>query len=554
MAQSHIQINKSPTEPLVTTLTLSLFTGLTIFVLIPLFMVMRASVFKDGIFDLSPYKNLISEAAFIKPLINSLKLGAATATLGAIVGYAFAYILVMTSIPLKQFFRMVATFPMISPPFIIAIAAIMLLGQNGVITKILIPYLGEGSSFSVYGFWGLLLVEVLAYFPTAFLLLVGFFSSVDPVLEEAAQNQGAGLWRTFKDVIFPLSIPAILSSWLLIFIESLADFGNPLILSGDFKVLSVEAYLKITGQYDMGGGAILAILLLFPSLLAFFIQKYYVNRKSYVTLTGKPSTSKRQNSSVLTRSFLFLLCFCFTAPILVFYAAIIYGSFVKTWGVTSAFTLQNYTLALSESWEALRDSLILAAIATPITGILGMIVAYLLIRKTFFGKTALEVISLLTFAVPGTVVGIGYILAFNDKPLLLTGTASIIVLLFIFRNAPVGIQAGTTALRQIDKSIEEASSSLGAGSFTTFYKVVLPLLAPAFFSGLAYSFVRSVTAISAVIFVVSGQWNLVTVAILGFVENSYLSRASAMCMVLVVFVAVILGAMQVSVARMGVRQ
>lgn len=536
-----------------TLLVAALVGGLSLFVLWPLALVVKSSLFEGSSFTLHRYQEILSNSRFAAPLWNSLKLGAVVAIIATAVGYVFAYVLAMTSAPFKKTFRFIATFPIISPPFIVALAAIMLFGENGTLRRELINPI-FGSAPSVYGFWGLLVVEVITYFPTAFLVLFGVFAAIDPVLEEAAQNQGAGKFQTFRDVIFPLSVPGILSSLLLIFIESLADFGNPLILSGDYKVLSVEAYLKITGEFDTAGGAALAMLLLVPSLIAFFIQRYYLEKKSFVTLSGKPSSSRRHNSGLLTKAALFTTCVIPSAIVVLFYSSVIFGSFVKTWGVDNTFTFNHYISAFHDAFDALKDTLILASIATPVTGIIGMIIAYLVVRKKFIGRTFIEVSSMLTFAVPGTVVGIGYILAFNDRPIMLTGTALIIVLLFIFRNAPVGIQSGMTAIRQLDRSIEEASANLGAGMLTTFRRIVLPLVAPAFFSGLAYSFVRSMTAVSAVIFVVSGTWNLATVSILGFVENSYLSKASAMCMILVAIVSVALGLMQAVVHRMGVNR
>ncbi|HEX4923478.1 MAG TPA: iron ABC transporter permease [Bdellovibrionales bacterium] len=541
-------------DPVLAALLFFILGGLSLFVLWPLALVLKASVTSEGAFSAARYTEILANSQYAAPLWNSLKLGAVVAVAGTVVGYVFAYVLVMTSAPFKRVFRFIATFPIISPPFIVALAAIMLFGVNGVLRKEFLEPLFGTNLPSVYGFWGLFVVETITYFPTAFLVLVGVFAAIDPVLEEAAQNQGAGKFQTFRDVIFPLSIPGILSSVLLIFIESLADFGNPLILSGDYKVLAVEAYLKITGEYDTAGGAALAMLLLVPSLIAFFVQRYWLEKKSYVTLSGKPSSSRRPQSTWLTKAALFTLCAIPSAVVLLLYGSVIYGSFVQTWGADNTFTYTHYTGALNDAWDSLSDSLLLAAIATPITGIIGMIIAYLVVRRSFVGRTFMEVSAMLTFAVPGTVVGIGYILAFNDRPFLLTGTAVIIILLFIFRNAPVGIQSGMTAIRQLDRSIEEASANLGAGMLTTFRKIVLPLVAPAFFSGLAYSFVRSMTAVSAVIFVVSGTWNLATVSILGFVENSYLSKASAMCMILVAIVSVALGLMQTVVHRMGVNR
>ena len=536
------------TESWVLVLVGLLLAGLFVFVAWPLWKVLETA-FLQGQDPLEFLRN----TPFLTPLRNSLILGFSVATLGTLMGYLLAYLVVRTGVWGSGLFRSLTFFSMVAPPFMLALTAIMLLGRNGVVTQWLQSIFGPDFAFSVYGFWGLLGIETIAYFPTAFLVMAGVFTSIDPVLEEAAQNQGANRWRVFWDLIFPVSIPGILSSFLLIFIETLADFGNPLILSGDFKVLSVEAYMKITGEFDTAGGSILSFLLLIPCLIAFFLQRSYAAKKSYVTLTGKPSSSRRQRApwpiEVLKFSTAALLSF----PLLVGYGGAAYGSFVQIWGVDHSLTLGNYAKALEHSSAALWDSLVLSFIAAPLSAFFGILLAYLLVRKRFVGKALLEGLSLMTFAIPGTVVGIGYVLAFNDQPLLLTGTAAIIVLLFLFRNAPVGIQSGITALRQMDPSIEEASSSLGASPLRTFRSVVIPLLAPAFFSGLAHSFVRSMTAVSAVIFVVSGEWRLVTVSILAFVENSLLTQASAMCMIMMVIVSGVLGVFHLLTTRMGVQ-
>ncbi|MEO5511633.1 MAG: ABC transporter permease subunit, partial [Longimicrobiales bacterium] len=236
-----------------------------------------------------------------------------------------------------------------------------------------------------------------------------------------------------------------------------------------------------------------------------------------------------------------------------FYAVVAYGSVVRVWGVSGALTLSNYTNALHQAGGALSDSLLLAAVAAPVAAAIGMAAAWLLVRRSFRGRSLLGTLAMLMFALPGTVVGIGYILAFNTPPLQLTGTALIIIILFVFRGVPVALEAGRNAIEQVDPSIEESSASLGATPGTTWRRVVIPMASPALFTGLAHAFVRSITAISAVIFVVSGRWNLVTVSILGFVENADLSRAAALCVILVAILAVVLSAMQVAVSRMTVR-
>jgi len=491
---------------------------------------------------------LLSKSYNRRPLFNSLKLGMTVSFLGTAIGFIFAYAITRVEIPFKKFFRVVATFPIVSPPFVISLAAIMLFGNNGLITK----HLFNGYfNFEIYGFNGLVLVETLAYFPTAFLTLFGVLQAIDPALEDAALDLGASKGKVFRTITLPLATPGIASALLLVFTQSLADFGNPMIISGNYSVLSVQAYLRITGMYDLEGGAALALLLLIPSLIAFFLQKYWVSKKSYVTVTGKPTAGRIKTDEPIIKYSVLAMCFFLTGVILLFYGMVIGGSFVKVWGANNALTLDNYRHVFTVGWEFIKDTLLLSSIATPISGILGMVIAFLVVRKKFPGKGLMEVVSLLSFAVPGTVVGIGYILAFNQRPLLLTGTASIIIILFIFRRIPVGIRAGIAELQQIDPYIEEASTDLGADSATTFRKITLPMITPAFFSGLAFSFVKCMTAISAIIFVVSGKWNLITVAILGSVENADLSQAAAFSITIIIFILLALGLIQVLVDRMA---
>jgi len=468
--------------------------------------------------------------------------------LGTLIGFIFAYAITRVDIPWKRFFTVTATFPIIAPPFMMSLSAILLFGKQGFVSKMI---LREMIQFKIYGFWGLLVVETLTYFSTAYLTLYGVLQAIDPALEDAALDLGASKGKVFRSVTLPLATPAIASAILLIFSQSLADFGNPMILAGNYTILATQAYLTIVGMYNMKAGAALAILLLIPSLIAFCVQKYWVSRRSYVTVTGKPSAARIKMSSPLAKYTLFGLCVALTGIIFLFYGMVVFGSFVKLWGANHTLTLDNYKHAFTVGWGYIKDTLLLSSVATPIAGILAMIIAFLVVRKKFPGKRLMELVSLLTFAVPGTVVGIGYILAFNQPPIMLTGTAAIIVLLFIFRDIAVGVQTGIAELQQIDPSIEEASTDLGADSSITFRRITLPLITPAFYSGLAFTFVKCMTAISAVIFVVSGRWNLITIAILGSVESSHLSQAAAFSVVIIIFILLALQVIQFLVNRLG---
>jgi iron(III) transport system permease protein len=539
-------------EPMLLVAILAIFYFLLVFVVLPIFQVFKTSLMVNKRFDLSNYIAVFSKDYFVRPFLNSILLGVLTALTSTLMGFVFAYALTRTPLPFKRFFRLTATFPVISPPFVVALAAILLFGRRGVLTPVLSKLIGE---YSIYGLGGLVLVETIAYGPTAFLVLHGVLQAIDPALEEAAMDLGASRARVFTTITLPLSVPGIASAWLLAFIQSMADFGNPMVISGNFQVLSVQAFLQITGAFDLSRGATLAVLLFIPTTVAFLLQKYWVSRKSYVTVTGKPTAATIRHVDWYILVPVYGLCLLFAAVILLFYGMVIWGSFQTLWGVDATLTFKHYVTTFQVAKDYLVDSLVLSTAATPITGLLGIFIAFLIIRKKFPGRRVMEFISMMTFAVPGTVVGIGYILAFNQRsilfPFILTGTSWIIIMLLVFRDMPVGIQSGIAALQQIDPAIEEASTNLGASSGVTFRRITLPMIAPSFFSGLVNGFVKAMTAISAVIFVVSGRWNLITVAILGYVDNNRYAQAAAMSLILVVIVLAALGIIQLVVNRIG---
>ena len=543
-----INVKKLIREPVLLSGIVLISIFLFLFVVFPLYKIFQLSFVENGHFSLKIFQVLISETYNRAPFVNSITLGTFVAIIGTLMGFIFAYAITRVDIPWKRFFKVAAVFPIISPPFMMSLSMILLFGRQGFISKVILQ---EMFQFQIYGFYGLLVVEVLTYFSTAYLTLYGVLQAIDPALEDAALDLGASKGKVFRSITLPLAIPGIASAILLVFTQSLADFGNPMILAGNYPIMATQAYLRITGQYDMKAGAGLALFLLIPSLIAFILQKYWVSRKSYITVTGKPSSTRIKMDSPFVKYSIFGLCLILTGAVFLFYGMVLFGSFVKVWGANNALTLDNYKHVFTVGGEFIKDTLILSAVATPIAGILAMIIAFLVVRKDFPGKRLMELISLLTFAVPGTVVGIGYILAFNEPPLVLTGTAAIIILLFIFRDLAVGVQTGIAELQQIDPSIEEASTDLGADSSVTFRRITLPLISPAFYSGLAFTFVKCMTAISAVIFVVSGKWNLITIAILGSVENSDLSQAAAFSVVIIIFILLVLGLIQLLVGRLG---
>jgi len=534
-------------QPLLLLTIAAVFVLLFIFVLLPIFNVVKLGLTtKEGEFSLASLMEILGNNRYRQTFYNSLKLGLIVAAVATIIGYLFAFSITRTEMRFKRFFRTIATFPIISPPFILSLSIIFLFGRQGLITRGLLGI----RDFDVYGIYSLIVVQTISFFPVAFLTLCGILESIDDSVEDAAYSLGASRGHIFLTVTLPLSLPGIISAMLLVFIQSLEDFSNPAVISGNFSTLSVEAYRIITGMYDLHGGAMMAIMLLMPTVAAFLLQKYWLRKKSFVTVTGKPTQKRRKLHEKHIVYPLFAGCAFVSAIILLFYGTVLTGAFIRTWGINYTITLHHFRFVFSMGWDALRNSIILAAWAAPIGGILGMIIAYLTVRKRFYGRRLMEISSMLTFAIPGTVLGIGYVSTFNTRPLLLTGTALILVAAFVFRNIPVAIESGAATLLQIDKSIEEASTISGAGSGHTFRRITLPLLKNAFFSGMVYAFVRAMTAVSAIIFLVSPRWSLATSKIYSLFESSQYSAAAAYVILMVVVILIAISIINVLVKLM----
>ena len=536
-------------DPILAATIVLVAASLVLFILWPLYEVLWEGFFTDeGAFTLKYYRDSLSKMDNLRTLANTVWLGIFVSAVSTFVGFLFAYADAFLKIRFKSIFNTLAILPIISPPFALSMSFIMLFGQQGFVTRTILGL----KETNVYGFEGLATVQVLTFFPVAFLVLAGLLRQIDPALEEAARNMGASRGHIFRTIVLPLVRPGIANAFLLVFIQSVADFGNAMVIGGNYTTLAAQIYMQSMGNYDMKGGTALATVLLTVSVLMFVAQKYWVGDKSYVTVTGKPSRERELSADPLPLFFVGIPCLLVSLFILILYALIPYGSLVNLWGIDYTPTLKHYRYVMELGLKPVLDTTWLALVSMPITGILGMVIAFLIVRKKFMGRGLIEFTSLLSMAIPGTVIGVGYVLAYNKEPLVLTGTATIIVLSFVFRSMPVGIRAGIASLQQIDPAIEEAAQDLGASSFKVFTSVTIPLIKSAFFSGLVYSFVRSMTAVSAVIFLVSASYNLLTVSIMSQVDGGKLGVAAAYSTVLILIVLAVTGILKLLLGRMGV--
>ncbi len=648
-------------------------------------------------------------------LRNTLVMGTLTATMGTLLGFVFAYTVVRCSPPGKRWIHILALIPIVSPPFAIAMATILLFGRNGLITAQIFGMEFNLGDNDIYGMDGLVFVQTITFFSVSYLIIRAMMERLNPAMEEAAHSLGASKIYIFRTITLPLLIPGLAASFLLLFVESLADLGNPLLISGNVEVLSTQIFLAVAGEFDYQKASTLALVLLIPTLIVFIIQRYYVSRRSYISVTGKPAGGQLLVKEPITRWTFILITYAVLALILILYLSIVVGSFSKVWGIDYTFTLEHWKMMLNRGNEAIMDTTFLSIMATPIAGLLGMVIAFLVVRKSFSGKDVVDFGSNLGAGVPGTILGIGFVLSFvtspwllvfglyivmslflvrtlfNDRrtqwlvliigsvivallwllqmalgaegmmyllgalyiglglyfffrkhnrragwllvgmgfylmmaniiwfiaqpiadlsrsidnsfwsdaifqisdyiqvffqapqtllmipylfagvmllnravgrekrllaiillglggtlafvgePLAMVGTAYIIIFAFAVRSIPASVRSGVASLQQIDPSIEEASNSLGADAQYTFRKVTLPLITPALLAGLIFAFTRHMTSLSAIIFLVSPRWRIVTASILSEWEQGGISFAAAYSVVLILIVLLAIG-------------
>ena len=468
------------------------------------------------------WTRLLTDPRWLRLAGNTILIAALSTASAVMLGFLFAYATSRPDVPLRHLFKLIAILPLVSPPFVGGLAFILLFGRRGLITYSLL-----GLSGDIYGWHGLWMVQTLAFFPIAYLTLAGVLRRINPTLEYAAQDLGAHGFRLFRTVTLPLATPGVASAALLVGIYTLSDFGNPMLVGGAFKVLATETYTQVTGWGDLGMASALSAALLLPSLVLFALQRYWLEGRSYVTVTGKGSFADPLPTPGLLRWALFAGCGLVALVLLATYAVVFVGAFARTWGVNWRPTLENFEYTVfrgRQLWNSIR----FAGIAALGGSAFAVLAAFLIHRKRFPGRAMADFAAVLPAALPGTLIGVGYILAFNTPPLTLTGTGTIIVAAMLFRTIPVGYRAAVAGLSQIAPSIEEGAADLGARPLRTLWDVTLPLIRSAFTSALVFTFIRSMNTLSAVIFLVSPGNVVASASILALAEHGDWGQASAM--------------------------
>ena len=528
-------------DPVMVTTIAVLIVFLTVFILYPLAILLVDSIYsgETGL-TLRFFKESFAKYTFIRAITNTLKVGFLVGILSAAVGLLFAYVEEYVKVRTRfmaGLFKVVSMLPVVSPPFVLSLSMIMLFGKAGIITRHLLHIYDN----NVYGFWGIAIVQTMTFFPVCYMMFRGLLKNIDPSMEEAARDMGASRFKVFTSVTLPLLLPGIGNAFLVTFIESIADFANPMIIGGSYDTLATTIYLQITGAYDKNGACAMAVVLLAITMLMFAVQKYYLERKTAATLTGKASRARMLIEDKSVTVPLTVLCSLMALFVILMYICVPFGALFRTWGRDFTLTTKWFGQVFTryKGLKAFRDSFLLSLIASPITALLSMIISYLVVKRKFKAKGFIELVSMLAMAVPGTVLGIGYIRGFAGGMFHtgflqgIYGTGAILVIVFVVRSLPTGTRSGISALRQIDKSIEESAYDMGAGSLKVFTSVTLPLIKDSFLSGLVTAFVRSITAISAIILLVTPSYLLITVQINEFAEKGAYGVACAFATILI---------------------
>jgi iron(III) transport system permease protein len=502
-------------------------------------------------FGLDHYRSFLTEERFLRAGRNSLSLSLTSSALAMVLAYALAFGVNRDGLRFPTLTRAAVLVPLVSPPVILAFAAILLFGRQGLVTRgLLDSALGliHAEKTNLYGASGVVLAQVLSYLPHAFIVLENVLSQQDARVEEAAASQGATAWQVFSRVTLALTLPGIVRAFLLVFILCMTDFGNPLVIGRDIPVLAGIIYDEILGFQNKPLASALCIWLLLPTLTAYLLFEGIGKRRRFATSAG---TGGRLELPVPRAARIALEGIAALVLLLIgsLYLVVVAGSFVRVWGIDFTPTLDHYLrvdpgLAQLHGLPTVWTSVKIAGFAAPLGGLLSLVIAYLVERVRPPGGNAIGFVALLPAVLPGVILGIGYLIFFNNpfglSSLALTGSAAILVINILFANLYVGVLAGRAALQRLDPAVEEAAEALGASVVQTFRLVTLPMIRRVLTLSTLYVFVHGITTLSAVIFLVSPEHKLASVGIFIAAETAHYGIACATSTAVLV---IVLGAM-----------
>jgi len=506
-------------DPSSLVLVLTSFIVLILFVIYPLIVVVFTSGFDN-------WGTFFSKPRYGRALLNTVVSSSLSAVTATVIGFVYAYAIHYSNIAGKKFFRIIAFIPLLAPSVMSGLAFLLLFGRGGMISQWM------NSVFHVeldlYGLPGLWIVQTISYFPLAYMTITGVLRSISPNLEIAAQNLGARGFRLFRTITFKLALPGVINAFLLVAINCFADFGNPKLIGGNYSLLAVEIYGEIINN-EPGLASVMGIILVLPALLVFWLQNKVLSKGSYSTVTGKPvSGLKRITTSRGTDVLLFIFNALISIFIISMFAITVLFAFTKNFGRDNTFTLDHLMkVVFSSSSPAVMNSLVLSLVSAILAVAFALVLAYIVVRKPFPGKKLLDFSAVLPIALPGTFVGLALIVTFSKGPIVLQGSAVLIVMAMLLKQMPVGYRGLTASFKQVDKSIEEAATNLGANSRKTLTTIVFPMLQKTIVANFVYAFMKNMNTLSTIIFLITPKWVVAAVSIFNYAETGTYYWAAA---------------------------
>lgn len=518
-------------------LSLLILSAFALFVMYPLFLILYKSGINGdtGAFTIDNFAHFFAKKFYWGTMINSLKVTVVSTVLSAVVGLPLAYLMRSVKIRGGSFLNILIVISYLSPPFIGAYAWIQMLGRNGVVTHFINDLFGIHYG-GVYGFAGIVLVFTLQSFPLVYIYVSGALKNLDNSLNEAAESLGCSRMGRIWKIIVPLVMPTLLASSMLVFMRVFADFGTPMLIGEGYQTLPVLIYNQFMGEVsgDDGFAAAICCIVIGLTIVMFFVQRFLATRNTYAMTALKPMVAEKAEGlrNILAHLAVYLTVGLAVLPQFV----VIYTSFLATNGgqvFTGGFALQSYEATLfAKDNDVIWHTYFLGLCAIAIVLVVGVLIAYLSMRKKNTLNSVLDVVTMFPFIIPGSVLGIAFVFAFNKSPVILTGTALIMIISFAVRRMPYTVRSSAAVLGNISPSIEEAAVSLGASEMTTFRKITIPMIAPGVLSGAIMSWVTIISELSSSIILYTNSTQTLTVSIYTEVIRGNYGNASAYATIL----------------------
>lgn len=518
-------------------LALAILVLFVIFVVFPMGLILYKSVLmEDGTISFDYFAKFFSKKYYWSTLVNSFKVTIASTIVSAILGLIMAYVLRSVKIRGSKLLNILIVISYLSPPFIGAYAWVQLLGRNGFFTRILNTIFNTQLN-GIYGFSGIVLVFSLQSFPLVYMYISGALKNLDNSLNEAAESLGCSVVQRVRRIIVPLVTPTLLASSLLVFMRVFSDFGTPMLIGEGYKTFPVLLYSQFMGEVNTDDhyAAALCVIVIVITLVMFFLQKYIGNRLTYSMSALKPMEAENATGlrNVLSHAFVYLVVLIAVLPQL----TVIITSFMETRGAsyTGKFTLENYkNILMPKNITTITNTYLFGLAAILLVVVLGVLISYLTVRKKSFVTSILDTLTMFPYIIPGSVLGISFLYAFNKQPIMLSGTAIIIIISLCIRRMPYTIRSSTAIIGQISPSIEEAAISLGASERKSFIRITVPMMMAGVLSGAIMSWITLISELSSSIILYTSKTQTLTVAIYAEVIRSNFGNAAAYSTVLTV--------------------